>query len=179
MRIRNYRIGDIPALVHIQQQAAQVDGTQPLSTQDFEEWFAQPELEPEHNVFVITDDNDLNYWGQGETLEGVEGEIIGYTVVQFRRSEHAYHFLCEGAVHPEHRRRNAGRALLISALNRVRIWGMEVAYEAEQQGYPLYFEALLPLRDAASENLAAKCEMQPTDEGTPEETRLYRCELEL
>jgi GNAT superfamily N-acetyltransferase len=179
MRIRNYRVGDIPALVHIQQLAAQVDGTQPLSAQDFEEWFAQPELEPEYNVFVITDDNDLMYWGQGETLEGVEGEIIGYTVVQFRRSDHAYHFLCQGAVHPEHRRRNAGRALLISALNRVRIWGMDAAYEAEQQGHSLYFEALLPLYDAASENLAAKCEMQPTDEGTPGGTRLYRRELEL
>lgn len=179
MRIRNYRLGDIPSLAHIQQAAAQVDGTQALSEQDFEAWFAQPELEPEHNVFVITDDDESNEWGQAGTLEGVEGEIVGYTVVQFRRSEHAYHFLCEGAVHPQHRGRSAGWSLLISALNRVRISALEVAFEAEQQGYPIYFEALLPAHDIVAENLAAKCELMPTGEPTPEGTRLYRRELEL
>jgi ribosomal protein S18 acetylase RimI-like enzyme len=179
MRIRNYRLGDIPSLVHIQQAAAQVDGTEPLSEQDFEAWFAQAELEPEHNVFVITDDDESNEWGQAGTLEGVEGEIVGYSVVQLRRSEHAYHFLCEGAVHPQQRGRSAGWSLLISALNRVRISALEVAFEAEQQGYPIYFEALLPVHEMVAENLAAKCELAPTDERTPERTRLYRRELEL
>ncbi|HLI08200.1 MAG TPA: hypothetical protein VKV40_16655 [Ktedonobacteraceae bacterium] len=179
MRIRNYRLGDIPSLAYIQQAAARVDGTEVLSEQDFEEWFARSELEPEHNVFVITDDDESNEWGQAGTLEGVEGEIVGYTVVQYQRSEHAYHFLCEGAVHPRHRCRSAGWALLISALNRVRIAALEIAFEAEQQNYPIYFEALLPEGDGVAEKLAAKCELVPTDEPTPERTRLYRRELEL
>src|SRR5260370_31034059 len=120
MRIRNYRQGDIPTLAHIQQLASAADAREPISTTDFETWLTQPELEAETNVFVITDDDESNEWGQGGTLEGVEGEIIGYTVLQLRYSRHAYHFLCEGAVHPAHRQRGAGRALLICALNRVR-----------------------------------------------------------
>jgi GNAT superfamily N-acetyltransferase len=177
MRIRNYRQVDLPTLLQIQQLAARADGTQTMGGSDFEEWLAQPELEAEANVFVITDDDESNEWGQAGTLEGVEGEVVGYTVLQLRQSYHAYHFLCEGSVHPEQRRRGAGRALLICALNRTRSWSTEFEFEAEQEGRPIYFEALLPLRDPASERLAAKCEMRRADEPVMEGRRLYRLEL--
>ena len=178
MRIRNYRQGDIPTLVHIQQLAAKTDGVAAMSLSDFAEWLTQPELEAEFNVFVITDDDDeLNEWGQAGTLEGIEGEIVGYTVLQLRQSQHASHFLCLGAVHPEHRRRGAGRALLICGLNCARLWSAEFEFEAEQAGRPVYFEALLPLQDLASARLAAKCDMQPTNEPTLAGMKLYRREL--
>ncbi len=178
MRIRNYRQGDIPTLVHIQQLAAQTDKVNALSTADFEEWLAQPELEAGSNVFLITDDDDdLNSWGQGDVLDGLEGEVVGYTVLQLRRSQHAYHFLCEGAVLPQHRRRGAGQALLICALNHARIRASEFEFEAQQQGFPIYFEALLPVSDPALESLAVKCELQPTDEPALKGMRLYRGEL--
>jgi len=177
MRIRNYREVDLPALVDIQQLATKADSTEAISSAGFEEWLAQPELEAETNVFVITDDDESNEWGQGGTLEGVEGEIIGYTVLQLRYSRHAYHFLCEGAVHPAHRQRGAGRALLICALNRARTWSADFEFEAEEKGHPIYFEALLPLRDPASPRLAARCDMQPTNEPVLEGMNLYRREL--
>ncbi|GAC1566535.1 MAG: hypothetical protein NVS3B14_09660 [Ktedonobacteraceae bacterium] len=178
MRIRRYRPGDMPTLAQIQQRAAHADGVQPMSEADFEQWLSQPELEAESNVFLITDDDDdMNTWGQSDTLEGLEGEAVGYTVLQLRRSHHAYHFLCEGAVLPEHRRRGAGYALLISALNNVRVRIFEFEFEARQQGHAIYFEALLPENDPASESLAAQCEMQPVDEQTLQGMRLFRCEL--
>jgi GNAT superfamily N-acetyltransferase len=178
MRIRRYRSGDIPTLAHIQQQAAQVDGVTPLSEADFEQWLAQPELEAATNVFLVTDDDDdLNEWGPAGTLDGLEGEAVAYTILQLRHSHHAYHFLCEGAVLPMHRRRGAGYALLMSALNNTRIRLFEFAYEARQQGQPVYFEALLPERDPASESLAAQFEMQLVDEQTVVGMRLFRGEL--
>ena len=178
MRIRNYREGDIPTLVHIQQRAAQADHVEAMSVADFEEWLSQPELEAQSNVFLITDDDDeLNDWGQGGTLDGLEGETIGYTVLQLRRSQRAYHLLCEGAVLPGHRKRGAGQALLICALNHARIRASEFEFEAQKQGFPIYFEALLPVDDPAAANLAAKCDMQPTDEPVLQGMRLYRSEL--
>lgn len=178
MRIRNFRQNDMPRLVQVQQLAAEVDGTEAMNAADFEEWLLQPELEADFNVFVITDDDDeLNEWGQAGTLEGIEGETVGYTVLQLRQSQHAYHFLCQGAVHPQYRRQNAGFALLICALNRIHMLSSEFEFEAEQAGHPLYFEALLPLRDPSSERLARKCEMQSTDERVLEGMRLYRREL--
>jgi ribosomal protein S18 acetylase RimI-like enzyme len=178
MRIRNYRHGDIPTLVHIQQLAAQNDNVDTISAEDFEEWLAQPELETESNVFLITDDDDeLNSWGQGDVLDGLEGEGVGYSVLQLRRSQHAFHFLCEGAVLPQHRRRGAGQALLICALNHARLRASEIEYEAQQQGFPIYFEALLPMNDPASESLATQCEMPPTDELVLKGMRLYRSVL--
>jgi GNAT superfamily N-acetyltransferase len=172
MRIRNYRQGDIPTLAHIQQMAATADGTEPISLTDFDTWLAQPELDPQYNVFVITDDDESNEWGQAGTLEGIEGEAIGYTILQLRESQHAYHFLCEGAVHPQHRRRGAGTALLICALNRAHIWAMEL--EMGEREHLVYFEVLLPLKDQTSENLAQRCELQPTDERVLIGMRLYR-----
>ena len=178
MRIRNYRQGDIPTLVLIQQFAAQTDHVDLMSEIDFEEWLAQPELEAGYNIFLITDDDDdVNSWGQGDGLDGLEGEVVGYTVLQLRRSQHAYHFLCEGAVLPPHRRRGAGQALLICALNHARIRASELEFEDQQQGFPIYFEALLSVNDPASEILATQFEMQPTDEPSLKGMRLYRSEL--
>jgi ribosomal protein S18 acetylase RimI-like enzyme len=178
VRIRNYRQGDIPTLVYIQQLAAQADGVEQMSAADFEEWLAQPELEAGSNIFLITDDDDdLNSWGQGDVLDGLEGEVAGYTVLQLRQSQHAYHFLCEGAVLPQYRRRGAGQALLICALNHARIRASEFEFEAQQQGFPIYFEALLPVSDLTSRSLAAKCDMQPMDEPVLIGMRLYRSEL--
>lgn len=178
MRIRHYREGDIPTLVHIQQLAAQADHVEVMSEADFEEWLAQPELEARFNVFLITDDDDdLNDWGQGGTLDGLEGEVVGYTVLQLRCSQYAYHFLCEGAVLPQHRHRGAGQALLICALNHARMRASELEFEAQQQGFPIYFETLLPIDDPASESLAAQYDMQPTDEPVLRGMRLYRSEL--
>ena len=178
MRIRNYRQGDIPTLVSIQQLAAQTDDTEPMSTADFEEWLVQPELEAGSNIFLITDDDDdLNNWGQGDVLDGLEGEVVGYTVLQLRRSQNAFHFLCEGTIIPQHRRRGAGQALMICALNHARLRASEFEFEAQQQGSPIYFEALLPVSDPASESLAMKCEMQPTDEPVLKGMQLYRSEL--
>jgi ribosomal protein S18 acetylase RimI-like enzyme len=178
VRIRNYRQGDIPTLVNIQQLAAQADGVEQMSAADFEEWLAQPELEAGSNIFLITDDDDdLNSWGQGDVLDGLEGEVAGYTVLQLRQSQHAYHFLCEGAVLPQYRRRGAGQALLICALNHARIRASEFEFEAQQQGFPIYFEALLPAGDPVSESLATKCDLLPMDEPVLIGMRLYRSEL--
>src|SRR6266702_836679 len=173
MRIRNYRQGDIPTLVHIQQLAARADDVEAMGETNFEQWFAQHELDPQFNVFVITDDDESNEWGQGGTLDGLEGEAIGYSVLQLRKSRHAYHFLCEGTVLPQHRRRNAGQSLLICALNHARIRASEFEFEAQEQSFPIYFEALLPVSDPASESLAMKCEMQPTDEPVLKGMQLY------
>ena len=178
MRIRNYRQGDIPTLVYIQQLAAQADNVDSMSIADFEEWLAQPELQAGLNIFLITDDDDdLNNWGQGDVLDGLEGEVVGYTVLQLRQSHHSYHFLCEGAVLPQHRRRGAGQALLICALNHARLRASEIEFEAQRLGTPIYFEALLPVDDPASKSLAAKCEMYSTDEPTLKGMQLYRSEL--
>src|SRR5205823_9871485 len=177
MRIRNYREVDIPTLYQIQQLAAKADGVEAKNMGEFEAWLAAHHLKAEDNVFVITDDDESNEWGQAGTLEGVEGEIVGYTVLELHQDQRAYHFCCEGTVHPAYRRQNAGRALLICALNRARIWAAEFEFEAEQEGRSIYFEALLPLHDPASKRLAAKCEMEPTDEHILEGMQLYRREL--
>jgi len=178
MRIRNFRQGDIPTLVHIQNLAAQEDSACLMSKSDFEEWLVRPELQAASNTFLITDDDDdLNKWSQGDVLDGLEGEVVGYTVLQFRRSHHAYHFLCEGAVLPQHRRRGAGQALLICALNHARLRASEFEFEVRQQAIPVYFEALLPVKDSASESLAAKFDMQSTDEPALKGMQLYSCEL--
>ena len=174
MRIRNYRQGDAEMLEHIQQLAAQADGTRAIDRHDFETRLLKPELEARFNVFVVTDDDESNEWGQGGTLEGMEGEVIGYTILQLHQDEHAYHFLCEGAVHPQHRRRGAGTALLICALNRARLVaaGFDLRMERKQQS--VYFEALLPIRDPVAAKLAVRCEMEPTGDRTAPGMKLYR-----
>jgi ribosomal protein S18 acetylase RimI-like enzyme len=177
MRIRNYRQVDLPDLVHIQQAAARADGAALMSMQSFERWLGLPEVEAGENVFVITDDDETNVWGQAGTLEGLEGEVIGYSVLQLSTGQQDYRFLCQGAVLPAQRHRGAGRALLVCDLNRARAVAFDFEAEAEEQDRPLYFEALLPANDAAARALAAKCEMQPGTEPASEGMRLYRREL--
>jgi ribosomal protein S18 acetylase RimI-like enzyme len=175
MRIRRYRQEDLPSLLHIHHAAAQADGTEMMNDAEFETWLTDPEMDAVSNAVVITDDDDeLNTWGQAGTLDGLQGEIVGYSVVQLRQGVDAYHLLCQGAVHPDYRRRKAGRALLMADLNRARILAEEIEFEAEEAGHPVYFEALLPLRGPASAHLAAKCEMEPTDETAPTGLKLYR-----
>ncbi len=181
MLIRNFRWEDIPVLTDIQRLAAEVDKEEVMSEAEFKTWLTDPELDATSNVFVVTDDDDeLNTWGQAETLDGMEGEMIGYTTVLLRQEPEGYHLRCLGVVHPQHRHRHAGRALLICALNRARILATEFEFEAEQEGCPVYFEAYLPVHDPTSAYLAAKCEMVPaetTNEPVPEGMQLYRCEL--
>jgi hypothetical protein len=165
--------------VHIQQAAAQIDRSVKIREKEFVAWFLADTVDALSNAFVITDDDDeLNTWGQAGTLEGIEGEIVGYTLVQFYRDRQGYHLRSQGAV-PQHRRRNAGRALLICALNRARLVATEFEFEAEQAGISIYFEAWLPIDDPASNRLAAKCEMVPTDETAAEGMRLFQRELWL
>ncbi len=178
MRIRNFRFEDMPTLLHIQQAAAQADEISVLSEDAFVAWLTDPAHDALANAFVITDDDDeVNTWGQAGTLEGVEGEIVGYTLVQLRQELSAYHFVCQGTVHPAYRHMHAGRALFICALNCARMLAAEFEFEAEQAGVPVYFEALLPERDMFAAQLAARCEMLPTTETTAEGLRLYRREL--
>ena len=179
MRIHPYRMRDMTTLIEIQQAAADVDGNQ-SSVEELEAWLEHPEMDVESNTFVVTDDDDeLNPWGQAGTLEGVEGEIVGYTTLQLSQDEYgerAYHFLCRGAVLPQFRRKNVGRILLVGALNRARLLATEFEFEAEQEGIPIYFEALLPANDDASSQLAAKFEMLCLG-AVKEGMQLYRVEL--
>lgn len=178
MRIRTYRSGDLPTLVHIQQQAAQVDGLVVLSEGEFEQLLAQPEMRAGYYAFLITDDDDeLNTWGQGEVLDGLEGEVVGYTILQLRKSAQAYHFYSHGAVLPEHRQRGAGHALLLCALNHARMKSIDLQVEARRQDIPIYFEVLLPSADSTTERLVDLFELDATDEEVPPGLRLYRTEL--
>ena len=110
-------------------------------------------------------------------MDGIEGEVVGYTAVELHYDGYAYHLRSMGTVHPEHRRQNGGRLLLVAALNRARMLAAEFEFEAEQAGQFIYFEALLPVHDPASPRLAARCEMLPTNEPAPTGLRLYRREL--
>jgi ribosomal protein S18 acetylase RimI-like enzyme len=176
MRIRNYRSEYLQSIVQIQHAAAEADGTTMSSEADIAGWLQ--ELEAEANAFVVTDDDDeLNPWGQAGTLDGLEGEVAGYTVVRLRQDQSGYHFLCQGAVHPQHRRQRAGRTLLVGALNRARLLAADFEFEAEQEGIAIYFEVLLPAADPGSARLAAKCELQLVGEEMEQGARLYRREL--
>jgi ribosomal protein S18 acetylase RimI-like enzyme len=178
MRIRHFRQKDIPDLVHIYQAAALVDGLDTRNEVPIEEWLADPELDALSNAFIVSDDDDeLNTWGQAETLDGLDGEIVGYTVLTLRQDERGYHFLCQGTVHPQYRRQHAGRLLLVGALNRARLVASEFDFEAEQNGVPIYFAALLPVHDEASASMAAKLEMLPIEKYTPVGLKMYRREL--
>jgi GNAT superfamily N-acetyltransferase len=178
MRVRQFRVQDFAAIIEIERLAASTDKRATLDETELSHLLADPFGEDVANTFVATDDDDeLNTWGQAETLEGIEGEIIGYTLLCLQQHTKAYHLCCQGAVHPQYRRKNTGRALLICALNRARNVAAEFEFEAEQAGLPIYFEALLPVHDAGSARLAAKCGMQATDATVVVGMRLYRCEL--
>jgi ribosomal protein S18 acetylase RimI-like enzyme len=178
MRIRTYRPGDIPVLVYIQQTAARFDGLATMNEADFEQLLAQAATHAGYHVFLITDDDDeLNTWGQGETLEGLEGEVVGYAILHLVKDQHAYRFRCRGAVLPEQRRRGAGHALLLCALNHARIQALDIVNEARQQGLPIYFEAELPARDSSVEELARTFEMEEASDAAESGLLVYRTEL--
>lgn len=178
MRIRNYRQEDLPALLHIELLAREADGREPLHEADFTSWLADPSVDALVNAFVITDDDDeLNTWGQAGTLEGIEGEIVGYTVVSLLQDLQGYHVRCQGTVHPQFRGQHAGRALLICALNRARMIEAELEFEAEYDDLPIYFEALLPAKDPIAVYLAARCDMVLVDSDVAPNLCLYRGEL--
>ncbi len=179
MRIRNYRPEDLPTLVQIQQAAALTDGyslTQPEAL--IEAWLTNPDTDARSNAFIITDDDDeLNTWGQAGTLDGIEGEVIGYTTLTLSQDQKAYHLLCQGAVYPQQRQRGAGRLLLVGALNRARILAAEFEFEAEQDGISIYFEALLPTRNTTTSRLTEKCEMHSVEALSQNGMQLYRRDL--
>jgi hypothetical protein len=178
MRIRTYRSGDIPILQHVQHTAALVDGLDTLSEVDLAELVERSLTRRGYNVFLLTDDDDeLNTWGQGESLEGVEGEVIGYTILQLSSSEDAYHFRCHGTVLPAHRSQGAGHGLILCALNHARLQALDFVAQARQRGVPIYFEVPLPARDGGARRLADDFELE--ESGTLAEGRLqlYRGEL--
>ena len=179
MRIRNYRPEDLPTLVQIQQSAAQVDSNASHLETSIGQQLTNPETDARSNVFVITDDDDeLNTWGQAGTLDGIEGEIVGYTLLTLYQDADAYHFVCHGAVQPEQRQRGAGRLLLVGALNRARILAADFEFEAEQAGIPVYFEALFPMRNTTTSRLIEKCEMRAVEQEKQNGLQLYRRDLE-
>ncbi|GHO82957.1 GNAT family N-acetyltransferase [Dictyobacter formicarum] len=178
MRIRYFRLGDISAVITIQHAAAIADHVPARSEEAFTAWFLDPERDALANAFVMTDDDDeLLTWGQAGTLEGIEGEIVGYTILECLRDTDGYHLRCHGAVHPEHRRRGAGRSLLIGALNRARLLASDFEFEAEAEGVPVYFEALLPCTDDAAPRLAAKCDLEVANQLIIDGLQLYRIKL--
>lgn len=178
MRVRNFRPEDLPTLIHIQQEASRADGLPVDIASTIEALFADPEQDVSSSTFVITDDDDeLNTWGQGGTLDGIEGEIAGYTTMQLLQRQDGYHFFCQGTVLPAHRHHHGGRLLMVSAMNLARLVAQEFEFKEEWTGLPIYFEALFPRSDATSSLLATKCEMQPTQEPAPRGLRLYRREL--
>jgi GNAT superfamily N-acetyltransferase len=176
MRIRHYRPVDLPELLEIEERAAAADGRR---IYDLAAWFDEHEDESLYNVLVITDDDDdVDPWGQSGTRVEVEGEIAGYTILQLREDEQAYHFYCRGVVRPDLRQRGAGRGLLVSALNRARFWAADYEVEAEQEERALYFEAWLPEHDPGSRGLATLLELEETDEMMDDGgLRLYRRSL--
>ncbi len=177
MRIRNYRPENLPTIIQIQQSALTTDGSTVPPT-SVEEWLTNPDMDALANAFVITDDDDeLNGWGQAGTLDGLSGEVVGYTTLTLFQDKDGYHFLCQGAVHPQQRQQGAGRLLLVGALNRARILAAEFEFEAEQEGIPIYFEALLPARETLSSQLAEKCELQAVADVQQNDMQLYRREL--
>ncbi|HTI15591.1 MAG TPA: GNAT family N-acetyltransferase [Dictyobacter sp.] len=159
MRVRTFRAEDVTTLYQIHLAAAHRDTYQTMDEQVFSDWITDPQLDACSNIFVLTDDDDeLQTWGQAGTLEGIEGEIIGYTVVQCFFEADCYHFRCIGAVHPDHRRKGAGNALLICALNRMH--GMEAEVDSGAIEQSIYFEVLLPAQDVNLQRLLERRHMQ-------------------
>jgi GNAT superfamily N-acetyltransferase len=178
MRIRTYRVGDIVTLVHVQQQSAQFDGLEPMGQEEIERLLTLSMRRTGYNVFLITDDDDeLNTWGQGESFDGPEGEVVGYTILYLSRGQQSYHFRCYGTVLPEHRGRGAGHALLLCAMNHARMQSIDFVFEARRLGQPIYFEVELPARDPALEYLVQMFELEESDASLQPGQRLYRTEL--
>lgn len=178
MRIRTCRSGDIPILVDVQHTAATFDGLEMLNEADFASLLERSITRRGYNVFLLTDDDDeLNTWGQGESLDGLEGEVIGYTILQLSHSADAYHFYCHGTVLPDYRSHGAGHGLILCALNHARLQSLDFVAQARQQGTPIYFEVPLPARDGGAERLARDFELENTGALLQENLLLYRTEL--
>lgn len=178
MRIRTYRPGDLPILLQVQHQAAAFDGLTLLSEIDFARLLEQSRSRKGDTVFLLTDDDDeLNTWGQGETLDGLQGEVVGYTILRLSASEHAYHFRCDGTVLPDYRGQGAGHGLLLCALNHARLQSLDFATEAHRQHMPIYFEVPLLTGDAASARLAYNLELEDTGTRVDARLQLYRTRL--
>ena len=178
MRIRSYRPGDIPILVHIQQAAATFDGLEPMSEADLARLLERSITRGGYNVFLLADDDDeLNTWGQGDTLDGLQGEVVGYTILQLCKGERAYRFRCHGAVLPEHRGRGGGHGLILCALNHARMQSIDFIAEARQHDIPVYFEVPLLTGDVASECLARDLELEKSGEQAQTRLSLYQTEL--
>jgi GNAT superfamily N-acetyltransferase len=169
MRVRNFREEDAPALLAVRQIANTYDGLPVPTEAENLAWLQDPQTAAYENIFVITDDDDeLQTWGQAGTLEGIEGLIIGYTWIHLYDSD-GYHLLCEGTVLPVERGRNAGRALLVSVLNRARYLAEDFEFEAESAAIPIYFEVLFPARATTASRLATKCELTRVEDATVKE----------
>ncbi len=178
MRVRPWKGDDIQTLCALHTLAAQTDGSVAMSKKAFEAWLEDAARREAENVFIVTDDDDeLMTWNQAGTLDGIEGETVGFTVVQLQQEPQAYHFVCHGTVHPHYRRQGAGRILLIGARNRARLLGSDFEFEAEQAGIPIYFEALLPAADASTCSFAARFGMQFVEDESISGLHLYRAEL--
>ena len=178
MRIRSYRAGDIPTLVYIQQEAARADGLELQDEAAFHTLLDQPELHGGYYAFLITDDDEQNTWGQGESLDGLEGEVVGYTILQLQQNEQgAYRFHSHGAVLPEHRQRGGGYSLLLCALNHSRLKAIDLSNHTNTQGQPVYFEVLLPASDPTTARLADLFDLEETAEAAPTGLRLYQTQL--
>lgn len=178
MRIRTYRIGDIVTLVDIQHQAAKFDHLEPMSREEIEQLLTQSIRRTGYNVFLITDDDDeLNTWGQGESLDGPEGEVVGYTILHLNKLQQSYHFRCYGTVLPEYRARGAGHALLLCAMNHARMQSIDFVFEARRLGQPIYFEVELPARDPAIQYLVNMFELEESTTSLQPGLCLYRTEL--
>lgn len=178
MRIRTYRPGDIPILVHIQHTAAVFDRLKLMDESDFTELLANSMTRRGYNVFLLTDDDDdLNTWGQGETLDGLQGEVVGYTILQLSEDERSYHFRCHGTILPEHRSRGAGHGLILCAINHARIQSIDFVAEARQRDMPIYFEVPLLAADGAAQRLARDFELEDTGQQVQPGLNLYRTEI--
>ncbi len=178
MRIRTYRAGDIPILMHVQQIAAAFDGLALMNEADFAFLLEHSFRRNSYNVFLLTDDDDeFNTWGQGESLDGLQGEVVGYTILQLSKDACGYHFHCHGTILPAFRGLGAGHGLLLCALNHARIQTIDFIAEARQRGTPIYFEVPLPDNDPAAEHLASDFELTKTGTRIQERLVLYRTEL--
>jgi mycothiol synthase len=103
--IRNYREGDLEALVALINAADAVDKLERgTSLQEMREEFGSPNFFPEKDVFIAE--------------EG--GRIVGYTCFWLRKGEEESIFDAWGVVHPAWRRKGIGRRLLERLYQRAR-----------------------------------------------------------
>ena len=161
MRVRNFREVDISDIYTIQQAAHLRDALPVVGEEELRAALLDPLATAAENIFVITDDDDeLQTWGEAGMLIGLEGPIIGYTWVRYLHDHEGHHFRCTGAVLPDERGKGAGRALLISALNRARYLATDIDTGTAEENEEIYFEVVFPVREQADSVLTTICELQ-------------------